>query len=193
MIGQGIRGVNSGLYILPSSSSDEMFTFMAKSSPDDDVILWHRHLAHINMSDLVKTHLFADGIQKLTTSKSTCRACMLGKAHKLPFHGKFNRASHLGEKVHSDIVGKMCLSFPDRYQYVCTFLDDHSRYTFLAFFHHRDEVSNAFKMVAGRFSKLKLERPSLDWAPIPISILHSDGAQEYQSITYDFGGTKTNP
>lgn len=61
-----------------------------------------------------------------------CRSCRLGNAHKLPFQAHFERASRVGELVHSDVVGKIEMSYLDDYQYACTLLDDHSRYTFIA-------------------------------------------------------------
>lgn len=82
---------------------------------DGDTKLWHRRIAHINVKDLINVHKFADGVPKLLPIVDVCRACQLGKAHKLQFTGHFCRASAVGQIRHSDIVGKLTMSHPDRY------------------------------------------------------------------------------
>lgn len=85
----------------------------------------------------------------------------MGKAHKLPFGVKFEKSFHIVEIIRSDVMGKLEFSYPDGFQYVCTFLVDNSRYTFIVFPRHYDEVPEACEMVLqklgqSRISKLKL-------------------------------------
>ena len=94
----------------------------------------------------------------------------MGKAHKLPFPGHFERAAAPGKIVHSDIVGPLEPSYPDQYRYVVTFLDDHSRYLFVGFMCHRNELYEIFESVCAMFESI---------GGIKISSLHSDGAKEY--------------
>lgn len=79
---------------------------------------------HINIKDLFIIHKHAAGISKLQKSDDVCRTCRLGKAHKLPFLGHFERSAAVGEILYADIVKPLELSFPDKYKCVSTFLDD---------------------------------------------------------------------
>ena len=155
-IGTGIRDKSTGLYMLPSPqvkshqsprspSRQEMSLAVSKSH---EASLWHRRLAHVNMQDLARVHVHTDGVPKISASScnnDVCRACRLGKAHKLPFKGHFVRATRPGEIVHSDIVGPLPVSYPQRHRYLVTFLDDYSRHVFVAFMRHKSDVKQAFQ------------------------------------------------
>jgi hypothetical protein len=45
-----------------------------------------------------------------------CSPCREGKATKLPFRDNFEHTDKVGEIIHSDMAGKLPVSFPDRYQ-----------------------------------------------------------------------------
>ena len=184
VIGCGFRASN-GMYVLPSPKSDRALASI--ESIRDSTRLWHRRLAHLNMKDLVEVHKYADGIPKLSTVNEVCRACRMGKAHKLPFHGHFQKSENVGDIIHSDVVGPLSLSFPDRFRYVCTFMDDHSRYTFLAFLRHRSEVGEAFRTFKTKMDKMKIISNRLSSSE-RLSILHSDGAKEYKRLENELGG-----
>ncbi|MBW5416393.1 GAG-pre-integrase domain-containing protein, partial [Pseudomonas sp. MAG002Y] len=130
-IGLGSRDKTSGMYMLPEpvSQNTQMAMSVTSDSKFRETELWHRRLAHINMRDLVTMHQHANDVPHLQQSDDVCRACRLGKAHKLPFPGHFNRADAVGDILHSDIVGPLELSFPDKYNYFYTIHDDQSRYT----------------------------------------------------------------
>lgn len=163
---------------------------ISTQSSDTESMTWHRWLAHINMRDLADVHKHADGVPKFGKSTEICRARKLGKAHKLPFLGKFKRATRIGEVVHSDIVGKLTPSFPDGYRYVCTFLDDYSRHTYISMFRRRSELPSAFGTIAEEFRKLMMDR-NMKWTSRPISILHSDGAKRVQVPRLQLWGGRT--
>lgn len=171
VIGFGSRDQSSDLYVLPTPCVLNNVALIS-TLRDDDASIWHRRLAHINMKDLPEVHNQVHDVPKTKVLSEKCRACEIGKAHKLPFTVKFKTTSTIREIVLSDIVGKLTISFPDRFQYVCTFMHDYSRYTYLAFFTRRSEVSEAFKTIARKFRHLKTENPCLKWAPNGISILH---------------------
>lgn len=64
---------------------------IAKSTPfAEQSLLWHQRLTHINCQDLSKIPDHVDGVPKLQPLVDTCRACELGKAHKLPFKRHFH-------------------------------------------------------------------------------------------------------
>lgn len=190
VIGHGIRDLDSKLYVF----SNEIAMNVLKVSDvtnSSDTTLWHQRLAHINMQDLSLVHKHVDGVPKLTASSDSCRACSLGKAHKLPFHSHFKQTSSVGELVHSDIMGKLEMSYPNRYRYVCTFTDDFSRYTYLGFLHRKSDLLAAFEQIQDKFSKIILGKVNFYGSSI-IQKLHSDGAKEYKALENYFGGSGLN-
>ena len=124
----------------------------------------------MNFRDLQDAHKYAEGVPELKNTDEICRACSLGKAHKLPFHGHFEQCNCPGEIVHSDVVGKLEPSFPDGYRYFATFMDGHSRYLFVAFMVNRSDLYDSFDAVSTMFQSI---------GGVPIKSLHSDGAKEY--------------
>lgn len=88
----------SRLYMLAGPIDQESFeqAMVAEGSKREaETQLWHQRLAHINRRDLLKLHLHADGIPKLTPMEEVCRVCRLGKAYKLPFPGNFLKPQKL--------------------------------------------------------------------------------------------------
>jgi GAG-pre-integrase domain len=136
-IGSGTRDENTGLYMLPAP---ELHDNMLAVPANGDFSLWHQRLAHVNMRDLAQVHKHADGVQALPQTNDVCRSCRLGKAHKLPFSSSFSRTTAPGELIHSDIVGPLPMSFPDKYQYMGTFLDDYSRYVVVALMQKKSDM-----------------------------------------------------
>jgi GAG-pre-integrase domain len=140
-IGSGTRDDNTGMYMLPAPElHDTMLAVPAKS----DSALWHQRLAHVNMRDLMQVHKHADDVPALPQTSNVFRSCRLGKAHKLPFSSSFSRTTAPGELVHSDIVGPLPMSFPDKYQYMGTFLDEYSRYVVVALMQKKSDIGDAF-------------------------------------------------
>ena len=78
----------------------------------------------------------------------------LAKHNKLPFPGHCNRAEVVGEILHSYIVGPLELSFQDKYKYVSTFLDDHSRYTLVGLMTRRSMLEHTFKQASAKFAEI---------------------------------------
>ena len=136
------------------------------------------------MSDLVTLHKYADDVRHLQQSDDVCRACRLGKAHKLSFPKYFNRAEVVGDILQSDIMVPLELSFPDKYKYVSTFLDDHSRYTMVGLMTLRSMLEHTFKQASAKFAEIG--------GDIKISMVHSDGAKEYIALQNDIGGVNQN-
>lgn len=153
VIGYGSRDPDSKMYVLSVPlAPDSCAVFFKMESPERE--LWHRLLAHINIQDMTRVHKFVDDMPKLSMLSHPCRACKMGKAHTLPFLGHIERASRVGKTVYSDVVGELELSIPDRFQYLCPFLEDHLRYTFLRFLSTRIGVNKAFSMMISRLSTM---------------------------------------
>lgn len=153
-IGSGTRETKSCIYILPNPTTYTVPDNSLATNVNGPAELWHRRLAHMNTRDLQQVHKFADGVPKLETNPSTCRACRMGKAHKLPFLGHFMRSKKPGEIVHSDIVGSLDPLFPDGYRYIVTFLDDYSRYLYIGFMCCRSDLYEVFESVSCMFNKV---------------------------------------
>lgn len=95
-VGAGTRDKTSGMYLLPEpqmKKSKGCLTVASTSDSNGDSELWHRRLAYINIRDLTRVHQHVSGVPKLGPMTTVCRACRLGKAHKLPFPGNFQRAA----------------------------------------------------------------------------------------------------
>ena len=83
-IGKGVRDPLTRLYKAPQIQvNTETAIFSAENQ---QCMLWHRRLAHLNFRDLANTHKFANDVPPLHTSNEVCRACRLSEAHRLPFH-----------------------------------------------------------------------------------------------------------
>jgi hypothetical protein len=67
-----------------------------------------------------------------------------GKLPNLPFRGSFEHADEVGDTIHSDMAGKIPISFPDRYQYMTTFSDDNSRHISVAYMQRKRRLPKAF-------------------------------------------------
>lgn len=188
LIGTGKRDTDTSLYMLPepvNQESNNQALKVCESKNKSQTNLWHRRLAHINIRDLANIHKHADGVPILHPTDEVCRACRLGKAHKLPFTGKFLRSPAVGDIIHSDIMGKLEPSFPFRFQYIATFLDDHSRYLLLGYMERRSMLGEVFSQISAKFVEM-------GGATILISKIHSDGAKEYVALQKELGGVTGN-
>lgn len=150
----------------------------------------------MNARDLCNVHKYVDEVPKLRLMSDVCRACRLGKAHKLPFRRKFPRAAAVGDVGHSDIIGPLVPSFPDRYRYATSFQDEHSRYAYMGFMRRKSKLPASYKMFVKIISSVasavvgtlsvhpnKMER----FSKISFKRIHSDQAQEYKSLKNDLG------
>jgi len=191
VLGTGLRDPETRMYMLPEPQSQSSSERALAVSDPAETELWHRRLAHINARDLTTVHQHADGVPKLCPMEGVCRACRLGKAHKLPFPGHFRRASAVGDIVHSDIVGPLELSFPDGFRYVSTFLDDHSRYVLIGLMCRKSGLGDAFAGASARLGELGGGNVTTQFCGSIIKV-HSDGAKEYVALQNDLGGGGSN-
>lgn len=104
-----------------------------------DIQLWHRRMGHLNATYLKQLRQTAVGINFGQDLLYKCEVCVAGKLVQKPFKPNNKRAAGVLELVHSDVcqveepsIGKA--------KYFVTFLDDHTRKTFVYFLKHKDEV-----------------------------------------------------
>ncbi len=195
-VASGQRDPETGLYRLLYKEKDGPITLAAHEKRD--TVLWHGRLGHMNQKDLSRLFKYADGVPQLKPTTDVSRACRMAKAHKLPFKGKFTRATKVGDVIHSDIVGPLEPTFPDRYRYFVTFQDDHSRYDFIGLMKRKSDLIIVFNAFLARFSQLTSttaksltvheELYSMYSTMIGnIKRIHSDGGMEYVHLENEVG------
>jgi hypothetical protein len=103
---------------------------------------------------------------------------MLGKHHRRPFTTSTTpRATAPFDLIHSDLDGPMqTQSIAERATYLLTYIDDHTRYSWVFFLRTKDEQPQAFQefhaMVETQFKQ-------------KIKILRTDRGGEYQSSAFE--------
>jgi transposase InsO family protein len=140
-----------------------------------DLALWHRRLAHHNLTDvkaLIERKLVT-GMQLdvKTAPDPLCEPCLAGKMHANPFPSSSSHASRPLELVHSDVHAVPYPTFSG-YRYWVTFIDDYSRYRFVLPIRAKSDVFDAFKQFKA-FAENQTERR--------IKTLRDDKGGEYMS------------
>jgi histone deacetylase 1/2 len=174
-----LRGrCEGGLYPLKSSP--------CKSSPNKQVLgviakpsvsLWHHRLGHASTS-VVKQVLNRHSLPFVSdeSNKTMCDACQRGKSHQLPYPISTSVSSSPLNLIFSDVWGPAPSSVGRKTYYV-SFIDDHSKFTWIYFLWHKSEVFHRFhefqQFMERQFNR-KILAVQTDW----------DG--EYQSLNSFF-------
>lgn len=109
------------------------------NSSHDDILLWHRRLAHASVSKL--NVLFkVDSKEKCIE----CITCAKGKQARHAFNNTGHRAHGLLDLVHTDVCGPMSVNSIGGSKYFVTFIDDHSREAFVYNIKSKSEVFAKF-------------------------------------------------
>lgn len=138
----------NGVYKLNTKNSKCLYS-PAKSFENNEAMLWHRRLGHLNYKDLCKMRDgVVSGMKFANTNEITlknCEVCCQGKQTRFPFSASSNqRAENLIELIHSDLCGPMQNVSIGGAKYFLTFLDDHSRKVFVYFIKSKSEVLSKF-------------------------------------------------
>lgn len=137
--------LNNGVYKLDIKTTDCLLAAPAVANAE----LWHRRLAHINISDLKKMkNGTVDGLsypEETSNMSEKCVTCCEGKAARLPFSHVGQRSSDTLQIIHADVCGSMETKSIGGAQYFLLFVDDHSRMTFIYFLKHKNQVFKQFK------------------------------------------------
>jgi len=104
-----------------------------------DTNLWHARLGHFYNNDIKD---FVIEHTKYHNDKNW-RQCKITKLKRKPFYSSPNNASKPMELVHSDVVGKLEISYND-FNYYVTFLDDFSRKIWVYLIKNKSDVPNIF-------------------------------------------------
>nr|ADK92880.1 retrotransposon 4 protein [Hypericum perforatum] len=162
-IGEG--SLKNGLYVL-EQCSNALAAHSELSSSD----LWHLRLGHPSHSVLLQ--LFP----KITSSKVVCDSCELAKNYRSSFVCSDSVYNECFQLVHSDVWSAPKSSY-DSFSYFVTFIDHHSRSTWIYLLKHKHEVFSVFKefhnLVRNQFDK-------------KIKILRTDNGTKYMGGFKDY-------
>lgn len=133
------------LYMLKIVMSEQVNV----AKKDSDLRLWHYRYGHLGMDSVTKLMKkdMVVGMNDTTDEKdAVCEGCVMGKQHRSEYpKGVAQRATEPFELVHSDVCGPMSVNSIGGSRYFVTFTDDYTRYTYIYFIKHKDEVLVKFK------------------------------------------------
>ena len=109
---------------------------------------WHKRLGHPNAKTLLslfRTGLLNKKVASYHDIVMDCSTCKLGKSKILPFLIHDTLATKSFDIIHSDVWGITPVISHTYYKYFVTFIDDHSRFTWVYLLQSKSEVFDAFK------------------------------------------------
>ena len=96
--------------------------------------LWHSRMAHLHHSALRMLRDMTTGLPDFSTKQiGVCRGCALGNYTKTAFVSSDSRSVGVLDLIHSDLCGPMPVVSLRGFWYYVTFIDDHSRNTWIYF------------------------------------------------------------
>jgi hypothetical protein len=122
-------------------------------------------------------HIFmVHGVDPLVEEAvNMCRRCALGKFTKAVFPSSDNRSTGILDLVHGYVCGRMSHTSLRGCDYYLTFIDDHSRKTWIYFLKAKIEVFKRFEEFKALVENLTGKR---------IKVLWSDNGGEYASTEF---------
>ena len=161
---------------IPDFSPLSSIKSFACNNVSDLSMVWHRRLGHPNtqiLSHVLNSDL--PGNKDRYSLSLECDSCKLGKSKTLPFPLHASRASRCFDLIHSNVWGPSPVSSHEKFKYYVTFIDDHSRFTWVYFLRSKSEVFRTFTeflaYVDNQFST-------------SIKTLHTDSDGEYLSTEF---------
>ncbi|KAL3634075.1 hypothetical protein CASFOL_021129 [Castilleja foliolosa] len=143
-----------------------------------DISLWHKRLGHCSY-DMVKRALRGCNIsfnnKKIVSN--VCAPCILAKSHKLPFNASTSQSLSAFDLVHTDLWGPAPLDSVNGYKYYVTYVDDHSKFTWIYLLKQKSEVSSTFRHL---YNQVETQ------FHMKIKGVQSDGGTEYKPLTEFF-------
>lgn len=117
--------------------------------------LWHERLGHLSYKTIqqMSTEGAVNGLhlgESSDVQSSPCADCMKGKMCRLPFPTGRDRATEIGQLIHSDVCGPMQIASPGGARYYVIFKDDYSGWTVINFIQRKSEVEEKFMKYAAR-------------------------------------------
>ncbi|KAL5798657.1 hypothetical protein ACOSQ2_003477 [Xanthoceras sorbifolium] len=154
----GTAEIQSGLYVIKAEASkgiqghsaesktfslESMSKSMSKSNKESIVLLWHYRLGHPSFLYLEK--LFPDLFINKSSKDFHCDFCELSKHTRSVYHPNSYKASKPFALIHSDVWGPSRVPNITGAKWFVTFIDDHTRVTWVFLMKEKSEVTNIFK------------------------------------------------
>lgn len=129
----------NGLYTVIQSTS-----FAGKvSTYDNELMLWHRRLGHINPSYVRESGVLVKSDED--DSSFSCASCLQGKMTRKPFPAVPEiKTTRILELVHSDVCGPMRTESTMKKRFFVTFIDDFSRMCAVYVIRRKSDVIGKF-------------------------------------------------
>lgn len=135
-----------GLYKLDYKLNHERANVVEQSESKED--LWHKRFGHLGVGSLqsLARERLVDGFDFDSSKRLTfCETCPQAKQHRSKFSASSTKAAEPLGLVHSDLCGKMNVKSHGGAEYFLNFIDDKTRYVWVYFLHHKDEVFEKFR------------------------------------------------
>jgi hypothetical protein len=117
------------------SSSSYVFSFKT-------LTLWHTRLGHVNFQYLCL--LFPSFIKACKDHKFQCEVCELSKHTHTSYIPRIHRPSSVFDLIHSDVWGPSPVMAFSGHSYYVTFINDHSRCTWVYLLKKKSDVLPLF-------------------------------------------------
>ena len=135
--------------------------------------IWLRRYRHLHYMLIPTLNQLVNGIPNIKEDhEGVCKGCSLGKHTRKPFPNSESRSKEILDLIHCDICGPMSDKFLGGHLYYVTFIDDHSRKTWIYLLKTKDEVFEKFKEFRAEVENLTERR---------IKTLRPDNGGEYTS------------
>ncbi|KAL5729693.1 hypothetical protein ACHQM5_002605 [Ranunculus cassubicifolius] len=134
--------------------------------------LWHARLGHVNFQYLCL--LFPALVKACKSHKFHCHVCALSKHTRSSYISRMHRTPCAFDLIHSDVWGPSPVTSLSGHRYYVTFIDDHTRCTWVYLLKKKSEVLPSFtqflRMVKTQYNVVRGIR--------------SDNAKEYVSDAF---------
>ena len=177
----GSAKVCSGLYILEANNCPDrqfqsaehvslksQFSLCSNDNKDSSIMMWHYRLGHLNFMYLEK--IFPSLYKNKNPNSFLCEICQLAKHTRQPFPNHLYKSSHPFSINHSDVWGPSRVNNITGTKWFVSFIDDHTRITWLFLIKEKSEVGKIFKNF---HSMIKTQFQAR------IQVLRTDNGKEY--------------
>ena len=133
-------------------------------------MLWHFHLCHPNFQYM--KYLFPHLFSKVDVSSLSCDICIQAKHHRVSFPLQPYKPTRPFTLVHSDVWGPSKVTTSSGKRWFVTFIDDHTRLTWVFLISNEYEVTSIF---CDFYHTIETQFNT------KIAILRSDNGREFQN------------
>lgn len=139
----GIREHSLYKMLIQSKVGDEIehANIAVNATKCDSLKMWHERFAHQNIAQ-VKSFLKRNGINFIDQKDFVCEACVFGKAHRLSFAERKEKANACGEVISADVCGPFEKDSLGGSKYFLLLKDEYSHFRYVFFIKQKSEVTN---------------------------------------------------